>query len=150
MTVPWHISELLPHAGEMILLDRVCSCDSDGLEAVMQVKPGLYSRADGGLPAWVGIEIMAQAIAAYAGVQARRAGGGVRLGFLLGTRRFQCNVAAFPQGAELTVRVQRTLADTSGMGVFDCQITGPGLELAASLNVFQPPNAESYLQEENA
>lgn len=150
MTVPWSIHELVPHAGDMILLDQVEACDDTGLTAAMRVRPGLYSHADGSLPAWVGIEIMAQAIAAYAGVRARQAGGSIRMGFLLGTRRYQCNAAAFPAGAALTVRIQRTLEDASGMGVFDCQITGPGLEVAASLNVFQPPNAENYLQGEGA
>lgn len=150
MTVSWHIHELLPHAGDMILLDRVEACDDLGLTAVMRVKRGLYSQADGSLPAWIGIEIMAQAIAAYAGVKARQADSGIRMGFLLGTRRYHCNVAAFPVGVELSIGIQRTLEDSTGMGVFDCQITGPGIAVAASLNVFQPPNAEQYLQGEDA
>lgn len=144
----WPIAELVPHAGGMILLDRVERFDGDSLEASLEVRPGgLFSEADGSLPAWVGVEIMAQAVAAYAGCQARLAGQPVELGFLLGTRSYQCNVECFPAGAVLQVRVQRSLQDDNGMGVFACLLDGPGVHAEARLNVFRPPEVATYLQE---
>ena len=84
----WPVAELVPHAGNMVLLDEVLSCDTEAIEVRLLVRPnGLLSDSDGSLPAWTGIELMAQAIAAFAGIQAKRAGLPVELGFLLGTRK---------------------------------------------------------------
>jgi len=146
--IDWPIAELLPHAGDMILLDGVERFDDDSVETVLQVRAdGLLSAADGSLPAWVGVEIMAQSVAAFAGCHARQAGQPVELGFLLGTRSYQCNVEAFPAGADLRVRAHRSLQDDNGMGVFECHLDGPGIHAEARLNVFRPPEMASYLQE---
>ncbi|MCQ2031476.1 hotdog family protein [Stutzerimonas zhaodongensis] len=146
--IDWPIAGLLPHAGDMILLDAVEAFDSDSIEARLQVKPaGLFNLPDGSLPAWVGVEIMAQTVAAFAGCQARQAGLPVELGFLLGTRSFQCNVAYFPAGSLLRIRATRSLQDDNGMGVFECHLDGPGIHAEARLNVFRPPEVASYLQE---
>lgn len=144
----WPIAELIPHAGNMILIDEVLRFGDEDVETRLTVRPGgLFSQADGSLPAWVGIELMAQSVASYAGCQARQAGLPVELGFLLGTRNFQCNVERFPAGAELHIKALRSLQDDNGMGVFECQLSGPGIEAFARLNVFRPPQVASYLQE---
>lgn len=88
---------------------------------------------------------MAQSVAAYAGCRARQAGNPVALGFLLGTRKFECNVEHFPLGAELQIHAVRSLEDDNGMGVFECHLTGPQIHATARLNVFRPPQAENYL-----
>lgn len=145
----WPIAELLPHAGDMILLDEVLRFAEDDVETRLTVRPGgLFNQADGSLPAWVGIELMAQSVAAYAGCQARQIGVPVALGFLLGTRNFQCNVERFPAGSELHIQAQRSLQDDNGMGVFECHLRGPGIHAQARLNVFCPPQVASYLQEQ--
>ncbi len=146
--IDWPVAELLPHAGEMILLDAVESFDADSITTHLRVKSaGLLNLADGSLPAWVGIEIMAQTVAAFAGCQARQAGQPVELGFLLGTRRFQCNVEQFPAGSRLRIHALRSLQDDNGMGVFECHLDGPGIHAEARLNVYRPPEVASYLQE---
>ncbi|MCG4452320.1 hotdog family protein [Pseudomonas sp. MMS21-TM103] len=145
----WPIAELLPHAGDMILLDEVLRFAEDDVETRLTVRPGgLFNQDDGSLPAWVGIELMAQSVAAYAGCQARQIGVPVALGFLLGTRNFQCNVERFPAGSELHIQAQRSLQDDNGMGVFECHLRGPGIHAQARLNVFCPPQVASYLQEQ--
>jgi predicted hotdog family 3-hydroxylacyl-ACP dehydratase len=144
----WPIAELLPHAGDMILIDEVLSFDEDSVQTRLRVRPGgLFSQADGSLPAWVGVELMAQSVAAYAGCRARQAGNPVQLGFLLGTRSYQCDVEHFPAGSELHIRALRSLQDDNGMGVFECHLDGPGIHAEARLNVFCPPQVDSYLQE---
>ncbi|MGB4073719.1 hotdog family protein [Pseudomonas sp.] len=145
----WPIAELIPHAADMILLDRVVSFGDEDIETQLTIRNGgLFNLEDGSLPAWVGIELMAQSVAAYAGCQARLLGQPVELGFLLGTRNFQCNVERFPAGTELHIKALRSLQDDNGMGVFECQLSGPGIEAFARLNVFRPPQVASYLQEE--
>jgi predicted hotdog family 3-hydroxylacyl-ACP dehydratase len=50
-------------------------------------------------------------------------------------------------GAELQLSATRTLEDATGMGVFECQIQGPGIRVQARLNVYCPPQVADYLQE---
>jgi predicted hotdog family 3-hydroxylacyl-ACP dehydratase len=141
--IPWSIASLLPHAGDMILIDEVRSHDADGLTALAVVRPGPYSMPDGSLPPWLGLELMAQAVGAWAGCQARLAGEPVKLGFLLGTRRYECHADAFPAGARLSIRVSRGLVDASGMSVFECELHDDARLLAeARLNVYQEESPE--------
>ena len=144
--IDWPLAELLPHAGDMILIEQVLAFDEEQIETRLSVKAGgLFNREDGSLPAWVGIELMAQSVAAYAGCRARLEGRAVALGFLLGTRKFECNVEHFPLGAQLHIHALRSLEDDNGMGVFECHLTGPGIQASARLNVFRPPQADTYL-----
>ena len=146
--IDWPLAELIPHAGDMILIDQVLSFDEEQIHTRATVTPGgLFNRPDGSLPAWVGIELMAQSVAAYAGCHARRKGEPVALGFLLGTRKFECNVEHFPAGAELSIHGLRSLEDDNGMGVFECHLRGDGFHASARLNVFRPPQAAAYLDE---
>jgi predicted hotdog family 3-hydroxylacyl-ACP dehydratase len=138
------IAGLIPHSGRMILLDRIIDVDEDTLSAELLV------RADGLLgdgktvPAWAGIEYMAQAIAAYAGIQSKLAGEPIKLGFLLGTRRYTSNIGSFAVGTMLTVQVKNIIQDDN-LGVFDCKIYGTTIEVQANVTVYQPP-IESKLQ----
>ncbi|BAP42949.1 hotdog family protein [Pseudomonas sp. LJDD11] len=146
--IDWPIAELVPHAADMILIDQVLAFDDETIQTRLTVRPdGPFNRPDGSLPAWIGIELMAQSVAAFAGCQARLRGEPVQLGFLLGTRKYECNVEHFPHGSELTIHARRSLQDDSGMGVFECTLSGPDIEVFARLNVYCPPNAADYLAE---
>lgn len=146
--IDWPLAELLPHAGDMILIDQVLAFDEEQVRTRLQVRPGgLFNRPDGSLPAWIGVELMAQSVAAYAGCRARQQGQPAELGFLLGTRKFQCNVECFPAGSVLEIHALRSLEDDNGMGVFECHLSGPGIAASARLNVYRPPRAADYLHE---
>ncbi|WP_249583263.1 hotdog family protein [Pseudomonas viridiflava] len=146
--IDWPLAELIPHAGDMILIDQVLAFDEEQIHTRLTVRAGgLFNEADGSLPAWVGVELMAQSVAAFAGCQARSKGDAVKLGFLLGSRKFECNVAHFPAGSELNIHAVRSLQDDSGMGVFECTLTGPDINAFARLNVYCPPNTADYLAE---
>lgn len=142
------VDELVPHAGDMVLIDQVLDCGENTLSARVVVTPGgLFDNADGSMPAWLGLELMAQSIAAWAGWHARQEQRAVQLGFLLGTRNYTCDIDRFPAGMELRVDIERSLQDDSGIAVFDCRIHGPALLASARVNVFQPADAARYLQE---
>ncbi|MBI6703331.1 hotdog family protein [Pseudomonas viridiflava] len=146
--IDWPLAELIPHAGDMILIDQVLAFDEEQIQTCLTIRAGgLFNEADGSLPAWVGVELMAQSVAAFAGCQARSKGEAVKLGFLLGSRKFECNVAHFPAGSELNIHAVRSLQDDSGMGVFECTLTGPDINAFARLNVYCPPNTADYLAE---
>jgi predicted hotdog family 3-hydroxylacyl-ACP dehydratase len=135
------LAELIPHSGKMVFLDRMIEYDDNSLSAELLVRDDGLLGNEKTVPAWVGIEYMAQAIAAYAGVMARRAGEPVKPGFLLGTRRYSSNVAEFKAGSRLTVRVEKIIQDDN-LAAFECKISGVVVEVSASLNVFQPSHID--------
>ena len=93
---------------------------------------------------------MAQAVGAWAGCQARLAGVDVKLGFLLGTRRYECHADTLPAGATLTIPVKRGFIDDSGMSIFECELRdGDRLLAAARLNLYQPKDPTVFIQEDS-
>lgn len=144
----WPVAELVPHAGDMILIDEVLRFGAEHIDTRLVVRPnGLFNQADGSLPASLGIELMAQSVAAFAGCHAREQGLPVELGFLLGTRNYSCNVDRFPAGSTLLIHANRSLQDDNGMCVFECRLEGTGILVEARLNVFQPRDVSTYIQE---
>ncbi|WP_219133775.1 hotdog family protein [Janthinobacterium sp. UMAB-60] len=144
------IRELVPHSGAMVLLDRVLSADAENLCAEVAIHAGsvFYDAPSAGVGSWVGIEYMAQAIAAHAGYLARLAGAPVKIGFLLGARRYEAQAPLFVDGSVLLVHVQQALQGENGLGAFECRIEMAGAVLAqATITVFQPEDAKQFLQE---
>lgn len=131
---------LVPHSGPMVLLDRAVSADKESLCAEVRIRSDSLFCVDGGVGAWVGIEYMAQAIGAYAGYVARLRGQPVKLGYLLGTRCYECSRGVFPVGMLLRIYVKRILQSDNGLGSFECHIEDEsGLIASGNLSVFQPP-----------
>lgn len=147
---PYTVAQLVPHTGTMSLLDITLHSDRKSLVAQVTIGQHTLFATERGVPAWVGIEYMAQSIAAFAGVRAREAGEEIRIGFLVGTRKYQCNVPWFPLGTTLMIEVTEELRGDNGLGVFVCRITSAPnsatmIVAEANLNVFQPDDAEEFL-----
>ncbi|CAA7626545.1 3-hydroxylacyl-ACP dehydratase [Magnetospirillum sp. UT-4] len=135
---PWSVAELLPHVPPMLLLERVLDYDAEAVTALADTGPDNPFMTARGLPAHVGIELMAQACGAWVGAAALEAGEPVRLGYLLGTRRYLAETEWFPPGEALEIAVRVVFRD-QGMGVFDCSLTAGGQVLAtAQLTLYQP------------
>jgi predicted hotdog family 3-hydroxylacyl-ACP dehydratase len=126
-----------------MLLDRVIADAPEMAVAEVVITPDSLFFVDGcGVPVHVGMEYMAQTCGVFAGLRARKAGKPIRLGFLLGTRRYRADGQWFRDGERLAIVATQTLLDQS-LGVFDCAITVDGLERArAQLTVYQPPEDE--------
>jgi len=141
------IEAYLPHRGMMRLIDRVVMADAECAVAEVDVPfDGLFVQ-DGAVPAWIGIEYMAQTIALWAGARTMRDGGAPCIGFLLGSRRYETHVAAFPGGATLRVEARCELQADTGLGMFDCSIALDGDVVAtARLSVFEPRDASALTE----
>jgi predicted hotdog family 3-hydroxylacyl-ACP dehydratase len=141
---PHAIADLLPHQPPMILLDAVTEWSPGRLEATVGILPSSrFFRPGYGVPAHVGIEYMAQACGAYAGLEAKESGQPIRIGFLLGTRNYASQVSWFTAGERLTISVTEILRQ-GPMGVFDCGISSGNRNIAsARLNVYQPSDMPS-------
>ncbi|WP_410498062.1 hypothetical protein [Chitinibacter sp. S2-10] len=148
-------AQVLPHAAPMILLDEIIEFGDEHLVAALTIPvDGLFNDAalGGAIPAYVAIEYMAQAVAAHDGCRVRAAGEQPKIGFLLGTRAFDCNVPAFAVGTRLTVHVQEVIKGENGMGVFEARVEGTQadgspIRVSARINGFQPPNPHAFLAE---
>lgn len=138
---PHAMDAWVPHRGALNLLDAVERCDDLSIVARVRVPAeGPFSGVHG-VPAWVGIEYMAQAVAAWSGARARAGGGSPKIGYLLGSRRYEAAVPAFEAGTELQVFAQCELMGENGLGMFDCRVECDGRVLASGrLSVFEPPD----------
>lgn len=135
---PYDITELLYHAPPMILIDRVETYDEETVTSLVEITAGSPFMDGDAVPAYVGIEYMAQSIAAYSGIKARNAGENPRIGYLIGSRNLALGCPGFEIGDKLHVNVH-LVYDEAPMAVFDCTIhRAEKLVAEARLNVYQP------------
>lgn len=140
------IRVLVPHERTMMLLDRVIAIDTESLCAEVIIRLDSLFCKNNGVGAWVGIEYMAQTIAAYAGHIALQNNEPVKVGFLLGTRRYECKRSFFAIGSVLRVYAKCILQADNGLGSFECTIDDAHTRLAnATINAFQPDNLNQFL-----
>jgi predicted hotdog family 3-hydroxylacyl-ACP dehydratase len=109
-----------------------------------------YTDEDGAMPAWFGIELMAQAIAAHVALLAMRAGGRARPGVLLGTRRYEVHVPVFARGARLRIEAKELLRGEEGHGAYECSIHHDQKHdsmccAEAVIKVYQPADFQSFI-----
>jgi predicted hotdog family 3-hydroxylacyl-ACP dehydratase len=149
------IHALVPHADPMVLLEQVVAADAESLTARLVIREGslFFDEEERGVGVWIGIEYMAQAIAAYAGYQASLKGEPVRVGFLLGSRRYEANCPYFLLDSVLQIHARRVLQGENGLGAFECQIwnandSNQTALATATLTVFQPDQIDHFLQNE--
>lgn len=125
------LTQLLPHTGRAVLLDEIVHDSDDAIEvAVLVTANHPFFVAGHGVPVWVGIELMAQAIAAHAGLAGLGGGRGPRRGMLLGTRHFQGHVPWFAEGARLRIHAHREFGNDGGLAACECHIECDGEMLA--------------------
>jgi predicted hotdog family 3-hydroxylacyl-ACP dehydratase len=131
------IGELLPHGPEMTVIDRLLVYSPERSIAEVAVTERSLFFARTGVPAWVGIEYMAQTIAARAGYEARLRGEPPAIGYLLGTRAYRSSLPEFPLGATLTVTVEPLVVDEK-LSAFQCSIGSDSVIATAVVNTYQP------------
>ena len=141
------IEEVLPHRGTMLLLDRVEDYAPTHVRCSYTPRADAwYADAGGAMPAWYGIELMAQTVAAHVGLTARQAGRPPRLGALLGSRAFRTQRAAFPAEIALAIEASVDYRDESGLASYQCRICVGDEEIAtARLSVYEPDDFALFL-----
>ena len=147
MKPEFSVAELVPHSGKMSLLDNIVEYGDNWLCAEVCITVDSMFADENGVPAWIGLEYMAQAVAAYSGLQERLKGGQPKLGFLLGARKYLCSTDYFVIDTKLIVTVQLEMEAANGLNVFQCILQGEGVEATANINVFQPDDPDEFLQD---
>lgn len=134
------VSSFVPHKAPMILINKLVAVDKSNVhcQVFISEKSQFFDAQSDAVPAWVGIEYIAQTISAWAGYQSSLKGENSPIGFLLGARRYNSECESFVDGCVLDVYAQQ-LMESDGMSAFQCCIECAGKELISSqLNVFVP------------
>lgn len=129
--------EVLPQAGAMVVLDRILDCRDDRVVAGAAVKPSsLFLNAEGVVPPWIGLEYMAQAVAAWAGIEAKQGGRAVEVGYLIATRSYEATGQGFALGDRLEVTAKR-IRHEGPLAVFECTIESEHCDVRATVTVYR-------------
>ena len=127
----------------MVLLERVTAVAQDTLTAEVIVRAdGMFDNL-GTVPSFVGVEYMAQAIAAWAGYHAKQRGEPVIPGLLLGARQYESSTPDFLVGERLDVAVELVMQSAAGLAVFDCTIRNERVTISARLTVLTVESLDS-------
>ncbi len=144
----YRLPDVLPHGPGMLLLDRIAGYTGDTLSCEVDVKPDTKFCDGHAVPAWVGLEYMAQTLGAYTGISRLQDGKPVQLELLLGSRAYECAVPAFPVGSTLVVIARLLFWDDDGVCAFACEIREQGRLLAtAEVKGFEPEDIEPFLHQ---
>ena len=140
------IDEFIVHRPPMRLLDRIISVsENDAVAETIVRSDNPFFEPGRGLPAYVGLEMMAQAIALIDGAKRRNSGFPPNFGFLLGCRRYISTRARFGENEKLTVSASMVFGD-GAMFAFDCRLDDQqGRVATASLNVYAPADPQAFL-----
>ncbi len=143
------IEELIPHRTGMRLIDRVIAAEGELVRSEAIIRADHLFFQTGGVPAYVGFELMAQTISAYDGLRRRRNGKPPAIGFLLGCRKYETTRQYFLRDETLTIEATSLLGE-EGMASFECRILdAAGAELASAvINVYRPADPEGFLKEQ--
>lgn len=135
----------------MLLVERVVAWDAQHAVVAATPRADAWYSEQGAMPSWIGIELMAQAIAAHVGLVARSHGRPPKAGVLLGTRQYRATQPRFAAGAELLISARMTYRDETGLGSYDSTITLGDAQVAkARVNVYEPPDFAAFLRQQLA
>ncbi len=131
-----------------MLLTDIINWDEACLEATVEInRDSVFADEDGHVPSWVGLEYMAQAIAALAGIKRKLAGEAVKIGLLLGTTKYSANIGCFKAGVCLSIRIKQVYVDENNLALFDCEISAEGQVLAtAQVKAIEPDNINDIIE----
>lgn len=143
----YQISKLIPHAEPLILLECIEQHDDHSLQASLQIKADDIFATEQGVPSWIGLEYMGQAVAAFLGLKARVMGMPIKVGFLVSCRQYRPSLSFFPVGSKLLVSVNSFNFSENSLQVFECVIHCDGKPVVMSnLNIYVPDDVAGFME----
>ena len=139
-------SEFVVHRKPMLLLDQLVRIKPESAVCEWRVREDdVFLQAGLGVPAYTGIEYMAQCIAVHGGACEHVLGFPPSQGFLLGTRNYSSSVPYFVLGATYQVKCKRLISNPDGMSSFHCAIsTDNQVIVEARISVLQKSIGASF------
>lgn len=148
----FQMTQILPHEGRMLLIDELLQHHDDGIVTALTIRAdSVLCDGVSGVPAWAGMEYMAQTACAYAGVDQARAGEPISISLLLGTRSYRATVPVFALGVRLIISAQLQMRDDDNLAVFACSIrdAATDIELATGdIKAIRPASLQALIEEQ--
>ncbi len=116
------IEQILPHRAPMLLLAEVL--EHDAKRTVCRVdlaRAHLFQAPDGSVAPWIGLELLAQCVAAHAGIRAWLEGKPPKPGLFLGTRRSRFHTQRISADPSLRASVEH-LRGEQGLARFEARL----------------------------
>jgi predicted hotdog family 3-hydroxylacyl-ACP dehydratase len=136
-----HITELVPHRGQVLLLDEVIEHDGEStLSHVDIASQNWLKREDGSVASWLALEYMAQCVSAHEGLCALAEGRSFPYGYLVKTTKLRIHRTRFEADESLFVRARR-VCGRPGLGVLSHMCTVHASRMTDAI----PPLAEGRL-----
>lgn len=136
--------ELLPHRPPMLLINNIIDVQETSSHAEVIIdKESAFFKAEKGVPAAIGLEYMGQTAALIAGYEKlHNSDAEIRLGFLLGSRKYECDLPYFKEGCILSIECNEGALVGESLANFNCTIRyqqSDEILARASLSVLRKP-----------
>ena len=146
--IRYNASDLVPHRGAMCLLDSIDEYGADWLRASVVTRRSSLFAMEEGIPAWLGIEYMAQAAAAFGGIEQVQRGERPSIGLLIGSRYYRAVRTFIPFDTRLDVLATIAMRDAEDFAAYDCTLSAGGEALAkCTLKAYRPRDLAPLLAE---
>lgn len=123
------ITELVPHRAPMLLLESLVHHEDRTITCTASIGPDHPFLDNGEVDVLVCVELVAQSVAAYAGLRDRVAGRPPKIGFLVSCREATFEVPALSLGDRLTIETRHAWGDDT-LGSFKGKVIREGTVLA--------------------
>lgn len=139
MQKKYNIDEVVPHSSPMILIDEILEYSDQHLISRVDItSSSLFLTNQNYVPTWVGIEYMAQSVAAWSGIQSRQKSQPIKMGYLIGCKQYEVSRDGFYPGERLIISVVKKYLG-NGIGLSDSRIEiDSNIIVKSLLTVFQP------------
>ncbi len=146
--IRYRASDLVPHRGAMCLLDSIDDYGEEWLRASLVTRPTSLFAQNEGMPAWMGIEYMAQTAAAFGGIEQVQRGEKPSIGLLIGSRYYRAVRTFIPFDTRLDVLAKIAMRDAEDFAAYDCTLSASGEVLAqCTLKAYRPRDLAPLLAE---
>lgn len=142
-----NLARYIPHQAPMRLIDTLIS--SSALEAEVEASIDrdnvFYDDSRGGVPAWTGIEYMAQTAAVWVGLEDSRSNKSIEPAFLISTRQYTAHCPVFTLGATLRIGVHANFIEGPLVAFNGTIHKGTELLAEATFTAYRPDDVAAYL-----
>jgi predicted hotdog family 3-hydroxylacyl-ACP dehydratase len=136
------VEGLIPQAGVARLVEAVLELREDGIDCAGRVPSTHPMAREGEVPAFLGLELAAQAAAVFEALRRREKGGHAnpRVGFLVSLRDVRIDLRTFPVEASLVASI-RSLGGAASLALYQVRVLHRGVVgVQGTLGTFLPPS----------
>jgi predicted hotdog family 3-hydroxylacyl-ACP dehydratase len=146
--IRYRVEDLVPHRGTMSLLDSIDDYGPDWLRASVTPRRTDLLAQERGIPAWVGIEYMAQAASAFGGIEQLQQGLKPSIGLLIGSRYYRAVQTFLDFDTPLVVLATIAMRDAEDFAAYDCKLSDGDRRIAeCTLKAYRPRDLSPHLEE---